>query len=468
MLSRVIVIILTLSIFSTFILFNTLKKIDKNLQDIDIQITNSVTNTPDSVDNIKRQENSAKREMDYTLLQQDVQNGKKDERRLNFDVKIDENIEQEIKDEDDKEDDIKTDTQNKENIKLNENQMYRDVHVFYYPWYANIEHDKIWNHWDHHILPHWDPVVKERHKYGVQYEPPDDIGANFYPLRGPYSSRDKSLLESHMRELSGYVVVVSWWGRTGADGEGFTTDTTLPLILEAASKYGTRIAIHLEPYRGRNAQSVKEDLQYIYTKYGNYASLYRSPQHNNRIIIYVYDSYHTPAHEWASILNKNSYNTIRDTPYDAVMLGLYLTPNDQSFLVDSNFDGFYTYFAASGFTHGSTYTNWGAIADWARQNKLVFSCSVGPGYDDTRIRPWNENNKRERQNGEYYNTQWSSALSARPDFVSVTSYNEWHEGTQIEAAIPKIIKHTIFSNSEYSYSNYLPFEPDYYMVKTGE
>ena len=29
---------------------------------------------------------------------------------------------------------------------------------------------------------------------------------------------------------------------------------------------------------------------------------------------------------------------------------------------------------------------------------------------------------------------WSSAIRARPDVVTVTSYNEWHEGTQIEPA----------------------------------
>lgn len=37
---------------------------------------------------------------------------------------------------------------------------FNDVHVFYYPWYANIETDGKWNHWDHHILPHWDAAIK--------------------------------------------------------------------------------------------------------------------------------------------------------------------------------------------------------------------------------------------------------------------------------------------------------------------
>lgn len=37
---------------------------------------------------------------------------------------------------------------------------FNDVHVFYYPWYANVETDGKWNHWDHHILPHWVAGIK--------------------------------------------------------------------------------------------------------------------------------------------------------------------------------------------------------------------------------------------------------------------------------------------------------------------
>ena len=54
------------------------------------------------------------------------------------------------------------------------------------------------------------------------------------------------------------------------------------------------------------------------------------------------------------------------------------------------FDGFYTYFAANGFSHGSSWKNWRSLAKFAKRNGLLFSPSVGPGYTDVRVRPWND------------------------------------------------------------------------------
>jgi len=41
---------------------------------------------------------------------------------------------------------------------------------------------------------------------------------------------------------------------------------------------------------------------------------------------------------------------------------------------------------------------------------------------------------RPRRNGATYDNLWTAALAARPDFITITSFNEWGEGTQIEPA----------------------------------
>ena len=39
----------------------------------------------------------------------------------------------------------------------------------------------------------------------------------------------------------------------------------------------------------------------------------------------------------------------------------------------------------------------------------------------------------DRANGRTYDSMWNAALHAGADMTTITSYNEWHEGTQIES-----------------------------------
>ena len=109
--------------------------------------------------------------------------------------------------------------------------------------------------------------------------------------------------------------------------------------------------------------------------------------------------------------------------------------------MDSGFDAAYTYFASDGFTYGSTISNWPTMARFAATHHLLFVPSVGPGYDDSKIRPWNKRNSKARMGGRYYEQMWSAAMGAGATLVSITSYNEWGEGTQIEPALPKSVPH---------------------------
>jgi len=63
---------------------------------------------------------------------------------------------------------------------------------------------------------------------------------------------------------------------------------------------------------------------------------------------------------------------------------------------------------------------------------------VGPGYNDSLIRPWNTHNEKARDGGRYYDDMWAAAVSAAPEVVSVTSWNEWGEGTQVEPACARL------------------------------
>jgi hypothetical protein len=44
---------------------------------------------------------------------------------------------------------------------------------------------------------------------------------------------------------------------------------------------------------------------------------------------------------------------------------------------------------------------------------------------------------KSRRDGATYDAMWDCAIAAHADLVTITSYNEWHEGTQIEPAAPR-------------------------------
>lgn len=166
-----------------------------------------------------------------------------------------------------------------------------------------------------------------------------------------------------MRELKDFIVVISWWGQAhlenSHDGEGKNTDALVPSILAAAEEFGTQIAFHIEPYEGgvdyfricilligRNASTVKSDLIYLVREYGHSPSFYRDPKRNNRPHVYLYDSYHTPPEEWQTVFGIRTAESIRGTENDFVVLGLITDEKSQNDVLNSHFDGAYTYFGA--------------------------------------------------------------------------------------------------------------------------
>jgi glycoprotein endo-alpha-1,2-mannosidase len=333
---------------------------------------------------------------------------------------------------------------------LNNDELNYKVHTFYYNWYGNPEQDGKYYHWAHDVLPHWSDTSWDN---AESFMGGDNIGANFYPQLGCYSSNDPKVISAHMKMIkqSGIgVLCLSWWG------EGSFEDKSVKLILDLADKEGIKVNFHLEPLKDRNANSTVEMMKYIIDTYGEYNAFYYM---DGKPMFYVYDSYLTPKKEWAAVFHPDSSATIRGTKYDAVVIGLWVNEGEEDFFLQSGFDGFYTYFASDGFTYGSSTTNWKYLLDWATTNNKLFIPCVGPGYSDARIRPWNKQNFKSRANGKYYDDMFESAIGVSPNFIGITSFNEWHEGTQIEVAIEKKI-------DTYQYENYLPLEPDYYLQRT--
>jgi glycoprotein endo-alpha-1,2-mannosidase len=259
------------------------------------------------------------------------------------------------------------------------------VAIFYYPWYSNPSRDGSWAHWY------------------VDRDGGPALSTAFFPSRGLYSSSSSRVVDAQMRDIAAAgvdTVVVSWWGF------GSPEDERLPLVRQAALRQGLTVAIHLEPYRGRTPASAAADIERLHVEDGI-------------TDFYVYDADRDPAADWAAALD--TVGGVR------VFAQTTLVGRARA----SGFDGVYPYDVVT----------WNAalfrrLCTEAHESGLLCIPSVGPGYDarlatsDEVVRP--------RLDGATYDRMWKGAIRARPDLVTVTSYNEWQEGTQIEPARPQV------------------------------
>ncbi|EFO16844.2 hypothetical protein LOAG_11660 [Loa loa] len=254
------------------------------------------------------------------------------------------------------------------------------VQIFYYPWYGNPEFDYgKYYHWNHRFIPHWDPNISKNYPTGF-HVPPLDIGSNFYPFLGPYSSRNPAVIEQHMKWMSSAgidVVIVSWFPPEISDEQGHPWDDLIPTLLDVAAKYRMKLSFHMEPYKNRNGESLRTDIEYIIDKYGNHSALYRMKRPKSRKttndeknsrrdqylpLLYFYDSYLVSSDEWKKLTGPSGELTVRDSKYDVLFIGLLVKSEDRHSLLAAGFDGFYTYFTAKGFSYGSTPSSWPSLS----------------------------------------------------------------------------------------------------------
>lgn len=257
-----------------------------------------------------------------------------------------------------------------------------NVAIFYYPWYGTPVRDGGWQHWNQRSA-----------------KPPGSVAASFYPARGAYSSTDPRVVDAHMREIAGMgidTLVISWWG------PGSIEDKRLRPVAKAARKVGLTVAVHVEPWEGRTPDSVRSAIDSL-----------RSLQIYD---FYVYDSTTDSDEAWAEALSGLKPDT-------QVFANTWLPGRAKA----GGFQGLYSYdiavYRAESFRR---------ICASAHRIGLLCGPSVGPGFDARRATPMTT--VVNRHNGSRYDHMWKAAIDASADVVTITSYNEWHEGTQIEPA----------------------------------
>ena len=312
--------------------------------------------------------------------------------------------------------------------------------AFYYPWYFTPEFDGVWEHWEG--------------------SPPIDISSDYYPLLGPYSMSDPELLAQHfawLRQAGVGLIISSWWGK------GDWTDRALPLMLDVADHYGIKIAFHIEPYGGRTATSLISDIRYIYDHYGEHPAFFWttdtsrfSPENQPKGLFFLWatavpdsDQPPVPQDYW-----KETLDTLHTADPGAIVV---TDQNDPAWVIESHFDGSYNYGVLDIDQVGYNWARGLPAGAW-------YIAGINPGFSARRIgyEDWVDTPRRD---GETYHDRWQRMFEVgiEPALVAVTTFNEWHEGTQIEPAVTGKTR-----SGAYPYLDYDPLAPEAYLEMTRD
>jgi hypothetical protein len=318
------------------------------------------------------------------------------------------------------------------------------VAAFYYPWYRNLETDGKWDHWGE-----------------SKFHPPMDIASDYYPALGTYSVADEAVLAQHMawlRQAGVGLIISSWWG------QGEVSDQAVRLLMDVADHYGIKVAFHIEPYSGRTAENLVADVRYIYFRYGEHPAFFRttatsrwSTDDRPKGLFYL----------WASSFPDSNAGTVSPDYWRTALDEIHATEDGAIVLADNtfpemvtegHFDGCYNYAVLDKYQEGAY--------DWAfgLPAGAWYVPGINPGFSAFRI-GYPDDEYTPRRDGTAYDERWQAALGAgvEPETVTITSFNEWHEGTQIEP-----VAVGVESGFGYEYPDYGALPPDGYLTRTKD
>jgi len=291
----------------------------------------------------------------------------------------------------------------------------RQVLAVYYGWYGN---PATTGHWEH-----WQGVNAAGHRIA---------NATHFPTLGAYDSHDPAVVAwqvatARAASITGFIA--SWWG------VGSFPDQGMRLLLSEARKHGLVISVYYEKVDGRNAperiSSAVADLDYLLAQYGRDKAWLRAA---GKPVIFVYARalHALSPGDWRTVIAQVRKNN----PEGVALIADSFDPRFVSV-----FDGASTY----NITGLTDYKTPEQIRAWAHaayplmvaaaEHNKIATVTIIPGYDDRETGRPGDRPVTERWGGEVYDVLWQEAIAARPDYVIITSWNEWHEGSELEPSV---------------------------------
>ncbi len=240
--------------------------------------------------------------------------------------------------------------------------------------------------------------------------------------QAPYVSADAAVMERHIDQAMAAGIdafVVSWYGPQEANNQ---TEANLRQLLDIAAAKGFKIAVDFEtkgPFFP-DRDSVSEALRYLLANHAQHPAYLK---YAGKPVIFFWRQQRFSVSQWQEIRssvdpNRTSLWIAEGTDID----------------YQSVFDGHHLYSIAWSPDVDHTLDDWSfRVRQYEHQQGVdrLWVATVMPGYDDTGTTR-SDAFAVDRRQGAYYQESWAAARDSHPDWVIITSFNEWVEGTMIE------------------------------------
>ena len=246
------------------------------------------------------------------------------------------------------------------------------------------------------------------------------------PLLG-HALDDPDVLAAHIRQaqeagIDGFLV--SWLNDPDLNRR-------LSTLLDAADATGFNIAIYLETApdptdRTLRPAQVREWIAYALRVFGDHPAYMRL---DDRPLIFVYSSDAAPLSIWQDMFDALSARGLT---------GSYFAMSYDPANLDV-FDGLHQYAVLGDPDLAATYRS---VARSVRYSSLlsdsprlgIWAATVHPGFDNCPYSPASSY-VVDREDGEYYRRTFLAAIASDPDWIIITSWNEFGENTHIAPSV---------------------------------